>query len=157
VIDYLMEIVGGPFDGVGGMRWHDDGEHPPPDLILVGVCRGDGSCNSALSSECAAKGQKHPYFWLPGEPTMPPKVVVYELSENFIEPDDGAMKRTPWRIGRAVYVIGGLLLPSASEARETVGVGVDGGELAPTGPVYAQASVGCKCRCVLIPMDEVSG
>lgn len=110
LIDYRMEIVGGPYDGTPGMRWRDDGEHPPPEIVLLGICRGDGACNSFAARDCAQQKKKHPYFWLPDEPNRPPRVTVYELQDNFIEPQETAsIKIVP---GRAVYVIGGLLLPS---------------------------------------------
>lgn len=154
MIEYRMEIVGGPFDGTAGMRWRDDGDHPPPELILLGVCPGDGSCNSGARRMCAQKRKRHPYFWLPDEGSMPTKVVVYELSESFVEPHaDEPMALYP---GRAIYVIGGLLLPRDDSARELIGAGVGGAatynDELPDGGVYARRR---NCPCVLLPIADL--
>lgn len=113
LIDYRMQIVGGPFDGLGGLRWRDDGGHPPPARVLLGVCPGDGSCNSFAALNCAEKRKRHPYFWLPEEAARPPRTTLYELQDSFIEPEEMSGLRTV--PGRAVYAIGGLLLPAPDD------------------------------------------
>lgn len=128
LIVYRMEVVGGPFDGCGGMRWHDDGTHPPPEIILMGLCPGDGSCVPRGTERCTRVGKKHPYYWLPEETTQPPKTVEYELSENFIDREE-PMKRSDDYPGRAIYTIGGLQLPREQEARELVGAGAQSATL----------------------------
>jgi hypothetical protein len=124
LIVYQMEVVGGPFDGCGGMRWHDDGEHPVPELILMGVCPGNGSCGSREEDRCARLHKKHPYYWLPQEDAQPTRTCEYELSESFIEPE-APIQRRPSKVyaARAIYVIGGLQLPRERQARELVGAG----------------------------------
>lgn len=126
VIVYRMEVVGGPYDGCGGMRWVDDGEHPVPELILLGVCRGNGQCRAGESAACARNGKRHPYYWLPEEPERPPRTTPYELSESYLLPEEpqGRVQQYP---GRAIYVIGGLHLPREREARELVGAGAGPG------------------------------
>jgi hypothetical protein len=112
LIQYRMEIVGGPFDGAPGMSWRDDGAHPPPRVVLVGVCPGDGSCNSG-SEHCARTRKKHTYYWLPDEGTAPKRATKYELQDSFIEPERmTGLRAVP---GRAVYVLGGLLLPAGGD------------------------------------------
>lgn len=150
LIVYRMEVVGGPFDGAAGMVWRDDGEHAPPELILLGVCPGDGSCNSGEERACASKRKKHTYYWLPSEATRPTRVIPYELSESFIEPE-APQPRVRIYPARAIYVIGGLLLPRDHEIGEGVKVGneleyADGATPLPGErlPVHA----GCPCTVV---------
>jgi hypothetical protein len=122
MIVYRIEIVGGPFDGVQGMAWHDDGEHPAPELILLGICPGDRSCGSRGHTTCAqVRGRKHPYYWQPEELSRPAKVVAYELSDSYVleRGEKTPAHETP---GRAIYVIGGLNGPQAKEMPELAGV-----------------------------------
>lgn len=153
LIDYRMEIVGGPFDGAAGMRWRDDGGHAPPQVVLLGLCRGDGSCASFAEDECRRRKREHPYFWLPVEETRPAKTVTYELQDSFIEPQEAtSMRIVP---GRAIYVIGGLLLPGGGELREEVDLDLDAewagvGELVPAG-----MSASVNCRCMVIDLEEL--
>lgn len=138
LIEYRMEIVGGPFDGTRGMRWYDDGEHPVPEAILVGVCPGDGLC-AAREESCRRQGKAHVYFWLTSEQKHPVKVRKYELSDSFLDPEEES-PRAQHYIGRAIYVIGGLALPQARNESELVGVGAgDEGSLetAKPSPTYA--------------------
>lgn len=110
MIAYAMEIVGGPFDGVQSMAWHDDGEHPPPSLILLGTCPGDRSCNSQGATTCArTRGRRHPAYWTPDEKEHPVSVTAYELAEHSTLPSS-AHRAHPKGIqsGRAIYAIGGL-------------------------------------------------
>lgn len=118
VVVYRMEIVGGPFDGVGAMRWHDDGQHSPPEMIFVGVCAGNGQCNTPAVANCAARGKHHPYYWTPDEDSRPPKTTQYDLSECFIDPETLA---PPAVTGRAIYVIGALDLPRERDEHALVG------------------------------------
>lgn len=151
LIDYRMEIVGGAFDGVAGMRWRDDGANPPPKVVLLGLCPGDGSCASAEDEKCRRLKRKHPYFWLPDEGTRPAKTITYELQDSFIEPHEmRSLRIVP---GRAIYVIGGLLLPGGGELREEVDLDAEWagvGELVPAG-----MSASVNCRCVLIDLEEL--
>lgn len=124
MIDYRIEVVGGPFDNAPGMRWRDDGEHEPPELILLGVCPGDGLCK--MPADCGRRKKKHTYFWLPSEKERPSRVTAYELSENFVEPHDEDARMVP---GRAIYTIGGLQLPRARDASELVAAGSDSSAL----------------------------
>lgn len=121
LIVYRMEIVGGPFDGCGeGMKWLDDGRNPPPELILLGVCPGNGSCSASRSEDCASHGKKHPYYWLPDEEKRPAKTTPYELEDSFLlEREEGFFEHP----GRARYVIAGLTLPRQQSERELVGAG----------------------------------
>lgn len=145
LIDYRMEIVGGPFDGAQGLRWRDDGEHPPPGRVLLGVCPGNGSCNSFASIDCAEKRRPHTYFWLVDEREHPTRVTLYELQDSFIEPEE--MENLRVVPGRAIYAIGGLLLPPEDELqaerreeRELAVTGHAGGGL------YASDIVRSVCR-----------
>lgn len=113
LIEYRMEIVGGPFDGLRGMKWRDDGDHPLPEIILLGMCPGNGSCGASPAGACERKGAKHPYFWTATESNRPSKVTPYELSEHFIEPHaEAGIRIAP---ARAIYTIGGLQLPKGDD------------------------------------------
>jgi hypothetical protein len=121
VIAYSIEIVGGPFDGAGGMNWLDDGGLPPPEFIMVGVCPGDGSCKAHYERPCKERARQHTYFWLPREPGMPARTSMYELSDSFLMPEGQAPRsEIP---GKAIYTIHGLQLPRSPQERELVAAG----------------------------------
>lgn len=128
VIAYRIELVGGPFDGAGvtgaepAMNWLDDGEHPLPEMILVGVCPGNGACDSTARERCERTRRKHTYFWLPGEAGRPARVSAYELSDSYRQGEVKA-KASEYP-GRAIYTISGLQLPNGPQAeRELVAAG----------------------------------
>lgn len=138
LIVYRMEIVGGPFDGVAGMAWHDDGQAPVPEVILLGMCPGDRSCGSQSRESCAAtRRRKHPAYWTPEEKTKPVKTTPYELTEAFTL-ERNASHRPGEVPARAIYVIGNLKMPRDRDALELVGVGGSDGKLAPEQrPIHA--------------------
>lgn len=98
---YRLEIVGGPYDGVPGFDWFDDGEHPAPDQIFIGACPGDGSCGS---EHCGRK-RRHPAFWTDVE-DVPVKTVRYEKQDDYVRRVELAHEDV--FEGVAVYVMGGL-------------------------------------------------
>jgi hypothetical protein len=113
---YHLEIVGGPFDGIAGMRWMDDGKHPPPELIYVGICVKGVNCGSQQCSKRVA----HPSYWEPHEESRPPDGHPYEKQNEFVEraeTSDGDEL-----VGRAVYAVGGLREPKnfGAKAREPI-------------------------------------
>lgn len=101
-IEFEMDIVGGGFDGTPGLRWLDDGRHPPPPAILVGACT-KGMC---CGTEACRPTLAHVSYWTPDEATVPPGAVSYRKQDEFIERDDAGAPK-----GRAVYAIGGLMDP----------------------------------------------
>lgn len=147
LIEYRIVIVGGPFDGTFGMKWHDDGEHPLPDLILLGTCPGNALCNS-MDRRCSRKA--HTYYWTPEEKRRPVRVFPYELSESYIEPEEPA--RRDHYVGQAIYAIGGLHLPRAKDAERELAVAGTGTAEPPRRgrPIHA-GYPGMRCRCMLVP------
>lgn len=102
-VPYRLEVVGGPWDGVGGFSWFDDGEHPPPAEIFVGVCPGDGSC----ASPGCRPGKRHPAFWTDEEAEDTPRSTVkYEKQDEYVKRVEYASRDV--FEGVAVYVRGGL-------------------------------------------------
>lgn len=109
---YEFDIVGGPFDGAPGMKWRDDGDHPCPELIYVGVCRKGEHCGGSACRRSA----RHVTYWTPDE-TRPNGCTSYSKQhEHVVRGEDDELS------GRAVYAIGGLLNPQAfaGAAREPV-------------------------------------
>lgn len=115
-IEYDFDIVGGEFDGAPALAWIDDGKHPPPELIFVGVCDVGTHCGSRKCSRQVA----HVSYWTPDE-ARPTGAQPYPKQSEFVrtEVQSGEMS------GRAVYAIGGLTDPKnfGERAREPVGVG----------------------------------
>jgi hypothetical protein len=110
---YDLDIVGGEFDGAPGLKWLDDGKHPLPELIFVGVCSAGMDCGS---SACRLPAT-HVSYWLPVEADRPTTSQPYRKQEEFVvRGEDGELA------GRAVYAMGGLLDPSnfGEKAREPV-------------------------------------
>lgn len=111
---YDFDIVGGEFDGAPGLAWLDDGKHPPPDLIFVGVCASGAHCGSAACRRAVA----HVSWWERDEEGRPTKAQPYSKQEEHVRRDEetGALS------GRAVYAVGGLLDPSnfGAAAREPI-------------------------------------
>jgi hypothetical protein len=102
-IEYDFDIVGGPFDGAPALAWIDDGEHPTPERIFVGVCGVGRHCGT---SKCR-RGAAHISFWLPEEDDRPMKnVYPYRKQEEFVQRVRGGGLS-----GRTVYAVGGLLDP----------------------------------------------
>lgn len=171
VIEYVFEVVGGPFDGTPGLEWRDDGKHPPPDLIFVGVCGKGRHCGT---SKCR-RDAKHVSYWLPVEEDRPPEAMPYPKQSEYVRthPETGEM------LGRAVYAIGGLSEPQnfGEAAREPVEVGgvrsdplvtafgdpddelmsiireawAGEGRFAEPRPHWPPPA---NCRCTLIPIEE---
>lgn len=127
--EYTIEVVGGKHDGVRGMYWTDDGQHPPPDRIVVGTCRGEGECNAGNREWCRQAGaavrkhngggvspseQRHPAFWTLDEGYAPPDGLKYRLTH--IRPEEEGKRDA------AVYVIAGVSRtdPNAVEEALTV-------------------------------------
>lgn len=124
-IYYSLRIVGGPFDGVPGMAWVDDGRHPLPDGLLVGVCPVGVHCGTSL---CRPR-EEHVSYWLPDEEGQPPRLTYYEKQpdEHVRRGDAGELR------GVATYAIGGLLDPQSGAC--TVGVRPVVPEMVPLGKV----------------------
>lgn len=114
--DYALRIVGGRFDGIAGMYWSDDGEHPPPDRIVVGTCTGDGECSTGTRAACRqyallmrrANGEqrapsklRHPAYWSVDEDFRPVDAERYRLTHVTGDGD----KSQVWE---AVYVLAGV-------------------------------------------------
>jgi hypothetical protein len=114
MITYHFDIVGGGFDGAPHMAWQDDGKHPPPPVIFVGVCPEGTHCGT---SKCR-RGAPHVSYWTPGEEGMPAGVERYRKQEEFvIRSEDDELR------GRAVYTIGGLMDPRNFGAKARVPAG----------------------------------
>lgn len=115
MIRYAFEVVGGPFDGAPGLLWNDDGKHPPPELIFVGVCGKGRGCGT---SKCRTN-VAHVSYWLPEEEDRPPDSTPYPKQNEFLLRDP----HTEEMSGRAVYAIGGLSDPKnfGDAAREPAG------------------------------------
>lgn len=113
MVEYDFDVVGGPYDGAPALAWRDDGKHPPPDVIFVGVCE-RGECGS---SKCRGKRKAHVSYWTPDEDTMPRDAVRYRKQNEFVKRDDEGELH-----GHAVYAIGGLMDPRnfGEMAREPV-------------------------------------
>lgn len=119
-IVYAFDVVGGPFDGAPGFQWLDDGKHPPPELIYVGVCRPGRDCGS---SSCRLSAS-HVSFWLPEEDARPPTSLPYPKENEYVVTNPKTGEVT----GRAIYAIGGLRDPqnfgdAARAPVELAGVG----------------------------------
>lgn len=100
-IVYEIKVVGGGYDGAPGLRWLDDGKHPPPAQILVGVCKKGEHCGASV---CNTK-VTHISFWTTDEDDVPLATQRYEKQEEHVLRDDETLD------GQAVYAIGGLLDP----------------------------------------------
>lgn len=108
MIEYTFEVVGGPFDGVDlpAPAWADDGKHPCPALIFLGMCR-QGACGSG---RCRGRRITHVGYWLAEEPQRPADAHPYRLQREYVvRGEDDAGEET--LKGRAVYAVGGLLDP----------------------------------------------
>lgn len=109
-----FDIVGGPFDGAPGMKWLDDGEHPLPELIHVGICGKGAHCGSSACRRSA----RHVTYWTPDEEERPLGCVGYAKENEFVQRgEDDALT------GRAVYAIGGLTDPRSFTATEYAAAG----------------------------------
>ena len=118
MVMYDLQLVGGQYDAQKGLQWRDDGVHPVPEVILVGICPGDGMC-FADERECMAKagGAQHPAYWLPDEEWMPELTTRYEKERDHVYRDvHGAYA------GVATFVIRGLMLPEAMTQSTTAPV-----------------------------------
>lgn len=104
---YRLEVVGGPFDGVQGFFWNDDGEHPPPGHIFVGVCDGQ-----RCSFECRGQ-RKHVSFWVEDEP-RPVATMRYDKTD--VGSDDGSIPG----LLRATYAMGSFDVLTTRSERELV-------------------------------------
>lgn len=113
---FAIEVVGGQFDGVPGMSWVDDGEHPPPDLIFVGSCPGRGRA-SCGSYRCRQARKRHVSYWT-AEEERPAAAQSYAKQDVFVERDG-----EDELCGRAVYALGGLLDPRNFGAVAAAGAG----------------------------------
>lgn len=116
---YDFDIVGGAYDGAPALAWIDDGKHPCPPAIYVGVCGVGMDCGT---SKCKP-GASHISYWLPDEAGRPTTAKPYRKQEEFVERDDAGELH-----GRAVYAVGGLLDPSnfGEKARVPAGFEVPG-------------------------------
>lgn len=107
-LTYDFQIVGGGFDGAPALAWRDDGKHPPPPAIFVGLCGKGVHCGT---SKCR-RGETHVSYWLPDEAERPHGTQEYrKQTEHVVRDGDGGLE------GRAVYAIGGLLDPRNFGAR----------------------------------------
>lgn len=97
---YALEIVGGPYDGVPGLKWKAGRDFPVPKVLLLGRCKGDGACGAR---KCA--GRPHPYYWMPEEDGIPIRTVRYELADEVVFSNGTDLS------GVATYAIGGLTMP----------------------------------------------
>lgn len=104
MIPYDIQVAGGGFDGAPGMMWVDDGKHPPPPVIFVGVCAKGMHCGTTKCRRATA----HVSYWTPDEDGMPTAVERYRKQEEFVKRDE---QEEDGLRGRAVYAIGGLLDP----------------------------------------------
>lgn len=111
-LTYDFDIVGGPFDGAPGMMWADDGKHPPPGVIYVGVCGKGTDCGS---SACRL-GAVHVSFWTANEDDRPTSCFAYGKESEHVERTGEELR------GRVVYAVGGLSDPRnfGAKAREPV-------------------------------------
>lgn len=107
-IEYDLDIVGGAFDGAPHLKWLDDGRHPLPALILVGVCAKGMDCGT----QACRRGAAHVSYWLPEEEGQPVGAQPYRKQEEFVV-RDAADELS----GRGVYAVGGLLEPRNFGAR----------------------------------------
>lgn len=113
-IVYAFEVVGGPFDGSPGFEWLDDGKHPPPETIFVGVCRAKMDCGSVSCK----RGATHVSYWTAGDESRPPDAMPYPKENEYVV----RQERTGGVSGRAVYAVGGLRDPKnfGEAAREPI-------------------------------------
>lgn len=115
MITYDLQIVGGGFDGAPQLAWQDDGKHPPPGVILVGVCGKGVHCGTTKCRRSAA----HISYWTVDEDSIPTGVQRYSKQSEYVgqfdtgDPDGGLR-------GRVVYAIGGLLDPRNFGAKARV-------------------------------------
>lgn len=118
MLPYDFVVVGGGFDGAPALVWVDDGKHPPPPVIFVGVCAKGMHCGT---SKCRRNGA-HVSYWLPEEDGIPSHVERYRKQEEFVERDEAEEDGLR---GQAVYAIGGLLDPRnfGAKARTSTGTG----------------------------------
>lgn len=102
---YKLDVVGGKHDGVQGMYWADDGDHPPPARIIVGTCAGRGECAGGSLEWCRQAARavnatsfvvRHPAYWAPEEDTLPLDGQPYRLVKE--------------EAAAAVYVVAGAPL-----------------------------------------------
>lgn len=124
MICFRLNIVGGPFDGARGLAWIDDGEHPPPDRIFLGVCGQGRDCGLSV----CAPGLRHVAYWTADE-DRPSGCISYRKENEYVERNDEEPQDRFH--GHAVYVIGGLLLPGDRAEEEFA----TGGTFVPSGPL----------------------
>lgn len=126
---YRFDIVGGPYDGTEGLCWRDDGEHPPPDRILVGTCARGVTCGLKACSPARV----HTAYWTADERDRPARTIEYRKQEEFVErgeEGDDALR------GRVVYAVGGLLEPGNFGEAARAGRGITQlGHAAKRGPL----------------------
>lgn len=159
MLRYGFVIVGGPYDGVEGMKWDDDGEHPTPTVILVGRCEKGDDCGA----QSCTKKTAHVSFWLPDEKARPVKLVRYEKQRDEVVRGE----KPPHELtGRTTYAIGGLLDPRnfGALAHEPAGMvpplTYAGSINAPSSPFWPDYEMEPRaahsmCRCVLVPACPV--
>lgn len=148
MITYAIELVGGRWDAQRGLYWREgagpagETSGPPPRVIYVGECPGDGTCLGSLkrcrdlARRLGMEAARHPAYWLPEE-DAPPDVTRYvRRGDPEVDAEDGAK-------GRVVYGKGGMVLPAERETRVElpVPVAVDGPPL-----VTALADLGRLAR-----------
>jgi hypothetical protein len=112
VITYDFQIVGGGYDGAPQLAWQDDGKHPPPDAILVGVCAKGEHCGTSL---CRRSGT-HISYWTLDEAGIPAGAQRYAKQAEYVGHDQSDVELR----GRVVYVVGGLLDPRNFGAKARV-------------------------------------
>jgi hypothetical protein len=117
-VKHALDIVGGKHDGVRGLYWEADAEHPPPNFIVVGTCPGRGECQGGNSQWCRvaadllglpASASRHPAYWTPDEDYLPIDGLRYRLT---------TVRRTE-ETPVAVYVQAGVPGMDPRAARET--------------------------------------
>jgi hypothetical protein len=141
-IIYRLDIVGGEFDGSPGLAWLDDGEHPLPDAIYVGVCGRGRDCGASACSPAKA----HVSYWTAEELGRPPAVLSYAKQEEFVEREASGELR-----GRGVYAVGGLLDPRNFGEAARVPEGAEPVVLAGSTPDLFGAPVLPNCPSRLVP------
>lgn len=103
---FAVRLIGGPYDGERGLAWLEDREQhgsAPPKQLLVGRCRGDGSCGAI--TVCA---QPHVALWDSAErSTMPLGGAEYTRVE---------IEVIGWQRGRVRYVHASVPLSSPALA-----------------------------------------
>lgn len=113
MITYDFQIVGGGFDGAPQLAWQDDGRHPPPSVILVGVCGKGVHCGTTKCRRSAA----HISYWTVDEDSIPANAQRYSKQSEHVGRVDGDEDGLR---GCVVYAVGGLLDPRNFGAKARV-------------------------------------